>query len=66
MENQVSLVGQELDEELREPNWATTTLEPLFTAWEKKWKQTRKDINNPKIPLTFVETNGTKVYPKPS
>jgi transcriptional regulator with XRE-family HTH domain len=45
---------------------ATPTLEPIFTAWEKKWKQTRKDINNPKIPLTFVETHGTKVYPKPS
>ncbi len=43
---------------------STTTLEPLFSTWEKKWKATKKDINNPKIPVAFVESHGTKVYPR--
>lgn len=38
-------------------------LEPYFSAWEKKWKENRKDINNPKIPLKFVRKNGKKNYP---
>lgn len=38
-------------------------LKPFFSAWEKKWKKDKKDINNPKIPLSFVEGNGTLVYP---
>jgi transcriptional regulator with XRE-family HTH domain len=38
-------------------------MEPFFAAWEKKWRKDKKDINNPKIPLAFVEQNGTLVYP---
>ncbi len=39
-------------------------LEPLFSQWEKKWHDDgRKDINNPKIPMKFVKTHGTRVYP---
>ncbi|MBN9119530.1 MAG: restriction endonuclease [Planctomycetes bacterium] len=38
-------------------------LESFFTVWETKWKKDKKDINNPKIPLTFVEQNGHLVYP---
>jgi transcriptional regulator with XRE-family HTH domain len=40
-----------------------TQLESFFTTWEKKWKKDKKDINNPKIPLAFVEKNGQLVYP---
>ncbi len=38
-------------------------LEPFFKKWEVKWKQERKDINNPKIPLKFVVEHGRKVFP---
>ncbi|HEY5311439.1 MAG TPA: hypothetical protein VIK18_02930 [Pirellulales bacterium] len=38
-------------------------LEPLFAQWEAKWNLTRKDINNPKIPLKFVVANGKKIFP---
>jgi transcriptional regulator with XRE-family HTH domain len=41
-------------------------LEPFFTKWETKWKSDKKDINNPKIPLSFVEKNGQLVYPLPT
>jgi hypothetical protein len=47
-------------------------LEPLFDKWEKKWHADGgKDINNPKIPLTFVEAQGELVWssgplPEPS
>lgn len=38
-------------------------LEPLFTGWEEKWhREGGKDINNPKIPVSFIVTNGTLVY----
>lgn len=38
-------------------------LEPFFEKWEAKWhKDGGKDINNPKIPLTFVRTAGTEAY----
>lgn len=38
-------------------------LEPYFTKWRKKWHADGgKDINNPKIPLKFVERNGRVVY----
>ena len=40
-------------------------LEPYFLRWEAKWKQDKKDINNPKIPLKFVEANGLLVYDQP-
>lgn len=39
-------------------------LEPYFAKWERKWhEEGGKDINNPKIPLDFVEKNGTLFYP---
>ena len=47
-------------------------LEPLFAKWEKKWHDDGgKDINNPKIPLSFVEAQGKLIYshdpmPEPS
>jgi hypothetical protein len=38
-------------------------LEPLFSKWEKKWHDDGgKDINNPKIPLGFVEKVGSMIY----
>jgi hypothetical protein len=40
-------------------------LEPLFSKWEQKWHDAGgKDINNPKIPLSFVQQNGSQVYPR--
>ncbi|MBS1823158.1 MAG: helix-turn-helix domain-containing protein [Acidobacteria bacterium] len=42
---------------------AASQLEPYFSAWEKKWNDSGgKDINNPKIPLKFVESNGQVIY----
>ncbi|MCE0522852.1 MAG: hypothetical protein LV480_08065 [Methylacidiphilales bacterium] len=38
-------------------------LEPFFKKWERKWHHDGgKDINNPKIPLSFVENTGKMVY----
>ena len=37
-------------------------LESFFRAWEEKWNATSKDINNPKIPLSFVCQNGELVW----
>jgi type II restriction enzyme len=38
-------------------------MKPYFTKWEAKWhKDGGKDINNPKVPLTFVEKVGDLVY----
>lgn len=38
-------------------------LEPLFTRWEEKWhRDGGKDINNPKIPVSFVVDHGTLVH----
>lgn len=37
-------------------------LEPFFAAWEAKWLESGRDINNPKIPLTFVMEVGELVY----
>lgn len=35
------------------------TLEPYFSMWETKWRDSGgKDINNPKIPLRFVREHG--------
>ena len=37
-------------------------LKPYFAKWEKKWYDSGgKDINNPKIPLTFVREHGRKL-----
>ena len=38
-------------------------LEPYFQKWEEKWHADGgKDINNPKIPLKFVEEQGTRIH----
>lgn len=37
-------------------------LEPYFSAWEEKWRQTGKDINNPKIAFQFVIDHGEMLY----
>ncbi len=38
-------------------------LNTFFDEWEAKWhSQGGKDINNPKIQVTFVTANGTEVY----
>lgn len=38
-------------------------MEPYFLKWEAKWhEEGGKDINNPKVPLTFVEKVGQLVY----
>ncbi|MCY3860318.1 MAG: restriction endonuclease [Gammaproteobacteria bacterium] len=36
--------------------------EQYFSKWESKWYATERDINNPKIPVTFVETHGQLVH----
>jgi hypothetical protein len=42
-----------------------TALEPYYSRWEEKWHTDGgKDINNPKIPLTFVEEHGELIYSK--
>ena len=38
-------------------------MEPYFAKWEAKWHADGgKDINNPKVPLAFVEDVGQMVY----
>jgi hypothetical protein len=38
-------------------------LEPFYKKWEEKWHADGgKDINNPKIPLSFVQKTAVKVY----
>jgi hypothetical protein len=37
-------------------------LEPYFASWEAKWIETKKDINNPKVPIAFVMEHGEIVY----
>lgn len=38
-------------------------LEPFFSKWERKWHDDGgKDINNPKIPLSFVKDEGEVLY----
>lgn len=37
-------------------------LSPLFDEWERRWNESRRDLNNPKIPLKFVFENGTLIY----
>jgi hypothetical protein len=39
-------------------------LEPIFRGWEQRLVDTgNAPINNPKIPMAFVKTNGALVYP---
>ena len=41
-------------------------LESYFTKWETKWHEDGgRDINNPKVPLTFIEETGQLVYEGP-
>lgn len=43
-----------------------SALEELFTRWEQKWHdEGGRDINNPKIPLFYVEKHGLRVWPPP-
>ena len=38
-------------------------MEPYYERWERKWHdEGGKDINNPKIPLTFVRQHGTVLF----
>lgn len=37
-------------------------LEVYFSAWETKWDNEKKDINNPKVPLKFVIDHGDCLY----
>lgn len=37
-------------------------LEPYYHKWETKWNFTKKDINNPKIPLSYVRKEGQLIY----
>lgn len=40
-------------------------LEPFYEKWEKKWHDDgEKDINNPKIPLSYVLEHGELIYKK--
>jgi len=42
-------------------------LEPFYSKWEAKWhRDGGKDINNPKIPLSYVQRIGRREYVKPS
>jgi hypothetical protein len=39
-------------------------LESFFSKWENKWHTSGgRDINNPKIPLSWVKQKGKKIYP---
>ncbi len=41
-------------------------LEPYFTKWELKWHADgKKDINNPKIPITYIIEHGQMVHGTP-
>jgi hypothetical protein len=40
-------------------------LEPYFQKWEEKW-HVSGDINNPKIPVSFVAKHGTVIYQAPN
>lgn len=35
---------------------------PYFARWEAKWNDTKRDINNPKIPVKFVQKHGQLIY----
>jgi hypothetical protein len=40
-----------------------TDMEPWYKKWEEKWHADGgKDINNPKVPLSYVREHGTKLY----
>ena len=37
-------------------------LKVYFDKWAEKWKEEKKDINNPKIPLKYVRTHGKLIF----
>ncbi len=37
-------------------------LEPYFRKWANKWRETKKDINNPKIPIKYVKQHGKQIF----
>ena len=37
-------------------------LEVYYREWEARYRLTGRDINNPKIPIRFVETNGQLLF----
>ena len=40
-------------------------MEPWYQKWESKWHADGgKDINNPKVPLTYVREHGKKLFPE--
>ena len=40
-------------------------MEPWYQKWENKWHADGgKDINNPKVPLTYVRERGMKLFPQ--
>lgn len=40
-----------------------TQLEPYFSKWEQKWHdEGGRDINNPKIPMSYVITQGELIF----
>lgn len=42
-------------------------MEPYFARWEEKWNKSKKDINNPKVPVSYVEEHGVLLYkPQPN
>src|SRR5262249_12232062 len=52
------------DIELREIyKMSPAQLEPYFQKWEGVWKERRRDLNNPKVPVKFVQQEGILVYP---
>lgn len=41
----------------------TVRMEYFYSKWERKWHDDGgKDINNPKIPLRYVQEHGTLLY----
>jgi transcriptional regulator with XRE-family HTH domain len=52
------------DIELREIYKMTPfQLEPYFQKWEGVWEKSTSDLNNPKIPVKFVQQEGILIYP---
>jgi hypothetical protein len=33
-----------------------------FRRWEEKWRESERDINNPKIPIKYVKAAGELVF----
>ena len=40
-------------------------MEPWYRKWQDKWHADGgRDINNPKVPLTYVREHGQKLFPE--